>query len=68
LAERISGDTTVGHALAYCEAVETLLGLEVPLRAKYLRCVFLELERLHNHLGDVGAICNDVAFTLAHAH
>ena len=68
LAERISGDTTVGHALAYCEAVETLLGIDVPLRAKYLRCVFLELERLHNHLGDVGAICNDVAFSLAHAH
>jgi len=68
LSERISGDTTVGHALAYCEAVETLLGLEVPVRAKYLRCVFLELERLHNHLGDVGAICNDVAFALAHAH
>ena len=68
LAERISGDTTVGHALAYCEAAERLLGVEVPLRAKYLRCLFLELERLHNHLGDVGAICNDVAFALAHAH
>lgn len=68
LAERISGDTTVGHALAYCEAVETLLGLKVPLRATFLRSLFLELERLHNHLGDVGAICNDTAFSLAHAH
>lgn len=68
LAERVSGDTTLGHALAFCEAVETLLDLEVPLRAKYLRSLFLELERLHNHLGDVGAICNDTAFTLAHAH
>ncbi len=68
LAERVSGDTTVGHSLAYCQAVETLLALEVPRRAKYLRSLFLELERLHNHLGDVGAICNDTAYALAHAH
>jgi len=68
LAERISGDTTLGHGLAYCEAVESLLHLEVPRRARYLRSLFLELERLHNHLGDVGAICNDTAYTLAHAH
>ena len=68
LAERVSGDTTLGHGLAYCEAVERLLHLEVPRRARYLRSLFLELERLHNHLGDVGAICNDTAYTLAHAH
>src|SRR5438874_10694989 len=68
LAERVSGDTTVGHSLAYCQAVESLLDLEVPRRARYLRSLFLELERLHNHLGDVGAICNDTAYTLAHAH
>jgi Ni,Fe-hydrogenase III large subunit/Ni,Fe-hydrogenase III component G len=68
LAERISGDTTLGHGLAYCEAVEKLFHLEVPRRARYLRSLFLELERLHNHLGDVGAICNDTAYTLAHAH
>lgn len=68
LAERVSGDTTLGHGLAYCEAVETLLQLEVPRRARYLRSLFLELERLHNHLGDVGGICNDTAYTLAHAH
>lgn len=68
LAERVSGDTTVGHALAYCQAVETLLGIEVPVRARYLRSLFLELERLHNHLGDIGAICNDTAYVLAHAH
>ncbi|HKR81229.1 MAG TPA: NADH-quinone oxidoreductase subunit C [Nitrospira sp.] len=68
LAERVSGDTTLGHGLAYCEAVERLLHIEVPRRARYLRCLFLELERLHNHLGDVGAICNDTAYTLAHAH
>ena len=68
LAERVSGDTTVGHSMAYCQAVEALLELEVPRRARFLRSLFLELERLHNHLGDVGAICNDVAYTLAHAH
>src|SRR6266581_7458506 len=68
LAERVSGDTTIGHSLAYCEAAERLLGLEVPRRARYLRTLFLELERLHNHLGDVGAICNDTAYALAHAH
>lgn len=68
LAERVSGDTTVGHGLAYCQAAETLLGIEVPPRARYLRSLFLELERIHNHLGDVGAICNDTAYALAHAH
>ena len=68
LAERVSGDTTVGHSLAYCQAVETLLGLDAPPRARYLRTLFLELERLHNHVGDVGAICNDTAYALAHAH
>ncbi|MET0515736.1 MAG: NADH-quinone oxidoreductase subunit C, partial [Nitrospiraceae bacterium] len=68
LAERVSGDTTVGHSLAYCQAVETLLHIEIPRRARYLRSFFLELERLHNHLGDVGAICNDTAYTLAQAH
>jgi len=68
LAERVSGDTTIGHSLAYCQAVETLLGIHVPPRAHYLRSLFLELERLHNHLGDVGAICNDTAYVLAHAH
>jgi Ni,Fe-hydrogenase III large subunit/Ni,Fe-hydrogenase III component G len=68
LAERVSGDTTVGHSLAYCQAVETLMQVEVPRRARYLRSLFLELERLHNHLGDVGAICNDTAYTLPHSH
>jgi Ni,Fe-hydrogenase III large subunit/Ni,Fe-hydrogenase III component G len=68
LAEKVSGDTSFGHSLCYCQAVETLVGVEVPRRARYLRTFFLELERLHNHLGDVGAICNDTAYVLAHAH
>ncbi|MCC6141770.1 MAG: NADH-quinone oxidoreductase subunit C [Nitrospira sp.] len=68
LAERVSGDTTFGHSLAYCQAVESLRHLDVPRRGRYLRSLFLELERLHNHLGDVGAICNDTAYALPHAH
>ncbi len=68
LAERVSGDTAVGHSLAYCQAVESLLEIDVPARARYLRSLFLELERLHNHLGDIGAICNDTAYAVAHAH
>jgi Ni,Fe-hydrogenase III large subunit/Ni,Fe-hydrogenase III component G len=68
LAERVSGDTTFGHSLCYCQAVESLAGMEAPARAACLRTVFLELERLHNHIGDVGAICNDAAYSLALAH
>ncbi len=68
LAEKVSGDTSFGHSLAYCEAAERLMGITVPPRARYLRTLFLELERLHNHIGDVGAICNDAAYALALAH
>jgi Ni,Fe-hydrogenase III large subunit/Ni,Fe-hydrogenase III component G len=64
LAESISGDTTVGHALAHAHAIERLLGTEVPRRARYLRTVLLELERLYNHVADIGAIATDVAFTV----
>ena len=68
LSERVSGDTSFGHGLCYCQAVEALSGVQVPARAEYLRTLFLELERLHNHIGDVGAICNDAAYALALAH
>ena len=68
LAEKVSGDTSFGHSLCYCQAVESLLGIEVPVRARYLRSLFLELERLHNHIGDIGAICNDAAYSVALAH
>jgi Ni,Fe-hydrogenase III large subunit len=67
LAERISGDTAVGHGLAYCLAVEEACGIELPQRAAELRIVLLELERLYNHAADVGALCNDVGFGLANA-
>jgi Ni,Fe-hydrogenase III large subunit/Ni,Fe-hydrogenase III component G len=68
LAERISGDTSVGHALAYCQAVEALARVEAPARACFLRVLLLELERLYNHIADFGAIANDTGFAVAHAH
>jgi Ni,Fe-hydrogenase III large subunit/Ni,Fe-hydrogenase III component G len=64
LAESISGDTAVGHALAYAHAIERLSGVEPPPRARHLRVVLLELERLYNHIADIGAIATDVAFTV----
>jgi Ni,Fe-hydrogenase III large subunit/Ni,Fe-hydrogenase III component G len=68
LAERVSGDTAVGHALAYSLAVEDALDLAVPAGVHRARAALLELERLHNHVADIGALCNDVAFGIAHAH
>jgi Ni,Fe-hydrogenase III large subunit/Ni,Fe-hydrogenase III component G len=65
LAESISGDTAVGHALAFAHAIERLADLHVPRRAMAVRTVLLELERLYNHVADIGAIATDVAFTLA---
>jgi Ni,Fe-hydrogenase III large subunit/Ni,Fe-hydrogenase III component G len=68
LAERVSGDTTVGHGLAYCQALEATARVEVPRRARYLRVVLLELERLYNHIADFGAIANDTGFAVAQSH
>ncbi len=68
LAERISGDTTIGHSLAYCQALESLAGCQVPERAKFLRVILLEMERIYNHVADFGAICNDTGFAAAHSH
>jgi len=68
LAERISGDSSVAHAMAFCQAVESIAGAALPARAAYLRVVALELERLYNHIADVGAICTDTGFAVANAH
>lgn len=62
LAERISGDSSFSHALAYCQAVESLGAVEVSRRDRFLRVVFCELERLVNHLGDIGAMMLDTGF------
>ncbi|SDS45924.1 NADH-quinone oxidoreductase subunit C [Bradyrhizobium canariense] len=68
LAGRASGDSTVAYALAFSRAAEAALQLVVPNRAVWLRALLAELERLANHLGDIGAICNDASFALMHAH
>ncbi len=68
LAERISGDSSVCHALAYCQALESLAELQLPPRAALLRVILLEMERLYNHVADFGMIANDTGFAMAHSH
>jgi len=65
LAGRVSGDTTVGHCWAACMAMEQAAGVKIPARAALIRGILAERERIANHLGDMGAICNDVAFVFA---
>jgi Ni,Fe-hydrogenase III large subunit len=60
--ETVAGDSTIAHATAHALVIEALSGSEAPLRAQWLRAVALELERLANHTGDLGALANDVAF------
>jgi Ni,Fe-hydrogenase III large subunit len=67
LAARVSGDSTVAYSLVFARAVEAALEFNPPQRALWLRAVMAELERIANHLGDVGAICNDAAFSIMHA-
>lgn len=66
LAGRVSGDSTVAHAWAAAQAMERAAGCAPPPRATYLRALMAERERIANHLGDIGAICNDVGFAFAH--
>jgi len=68
LCARISGDSTVAYSLAFARSVEAALEVNIPSRAHWLRALMAELERLANHFGDIGAICNDAAFALLHAH
>jgi Ni,Fe-hydrogenase III large subunit len=67
LAGRTSGDSTVAYSYAFAQAAEAALQVDVPPRAVYLRALMAELERLANHFGDIGAICNDASFALMHA-
>ena len=68
LVERVSGDTAVGHTVAFCLAVEEALDWPVPARANTIRAALLELERLYNHVTDLGALCNDAGQGLLNAH
>ena len=68
LAGRASGDATVAYAFAFARAAEAACGIDVPPRAAWLRGLMAELERMANHIGDIGAVCNDASFGLIHAH
>lgn len=67
LAESVSGDSSFAHGTAFCHALERAAGLDVPRRARRLRTICLELERLYNHVADIGAVATDVAFVVANA-
>ena len=68
LAGRTSGDSTASYGVAFAQAVEAALDVDVPPRARWLRVLMIELERIANHLGDFGAICNDASFAIMLAH
>jgi Ni,Fe-hydrogenase III large subunit/Ni,Fe-hydrogenase III component G len=68
LAESVSGDSSFSHATAFCQAVERIANVELSDSAKRTRSILLELERIYNHVADIGAIANDVAFVVANAH
>ena len=65
---RISGDATVAYALAFARAVEAATGCEIPRRAHWLRALMAEMERVANHIFDIGAVCNDAAFAIMLSH
>lgn len=62
LAARVSGDSAVAYSWAYCQALEGMSAIEAPPRALRVRALALELERIANHLGDLGALGNDAGF------
>jgi Ni,Fe-hydrogenase III large subunit len=66
-AARLSGDSTVAHAIAFARAAEAAAECPAPPRAAALRAVMAEVERIANHLGDIGAVLNDAGFALGHA-
>jgi Ni,Fe-hydrogenase III large subunit/Ni,Fe-hydrogenase III component G len=68
LAERISGDSSFHHAVAFCQAIEALSGITIAAASHYLRMIYAELERLANHLGDIGAMMTDTGYNFGGAH
>ncbi|HSA06568.1 MAG TPA: NADH-quinone oxidoreductase subunit C [Candidatus Gastranaerophilales bacterium] len=67
LAESIAGDTVIGHSIAYCNAVEALMNIQISERAELIRAVALEMERIAVHIGDLGAISNDIAYLMGNS-
>jgi Ni,Fe-hydrogenase III large subunit/Ni,Fe-hydrogenase III component G len=67
LSERVSGFSSFAHSAAYCQAVERMAGVEIPLKAKVIRTLLLELERLYNHVGDIGNLCAGTALAVGYA-
>ncbi len=68
LAESISGDSSFSHGTAFCQAIEWAAEIEPPTPALLMRTILLELERIYNHVADIGAIATDVGFVVANAH
>lgn len=67
LAESIAGDTVIGHSIAYSNVIESLSGIEITHKAEIIRSIALELERIAVHIGDLGAICGDIAYQMGSA-
>ncbi len=68
LSERVAGDSGFAHSLSFVQAAEKISGVLIPAQAVYLRAIFLELERLYNHVNDIGGIATDVGFTFPAAY
>ena len=68
LAESISGDSGFSHGTAFCQAIERAADIQPPMPALLMRTILLELERIYNHVADIGAIATDVGFGAANAH
>jgi Ni,Fe-hydrogenase III large subunit/Ni,Fe-hydrogenase III component G len=68
LAECVSGDACFAHSLAFTQAVEKISGVSIPRQAVYLRAIFLELERMYNHVNDIGGMAVDVGFSFPSAY
>ncbi|MDA8091300.1 MAG: NADH-quinone oxidoreductase subunit C [Nitrospiraceae bacterium] len=67
LAERISGVSSFSHSTAYCMALERMAGTTLPVRASAIRTLLLEMERLYNHIGDIGNMCAGTGFAVGYA-
>ncbi|MFB5191890.1 hydrogenase large subunit [Alicyclobacillus fastidiosus] len=68
LAERICGVCSVSHALSYAQAIESIAGTKIPKRAEFLRVLFAEMERLYNHVGDIGNMCAGIGYAYGINH